>query len=70
MSDRMIEYTLYVHTDMVEVRKLQAPEGMSFTELEAYADAHGYGDMVDVVDDVSELQSAETSDGRRLERAE
>lgn len=58
----MTTYTLYVRTEMTEVRRIQAPKGLTFEELDAYADAHGYGDMVDVVDDTSVLQRAETVD--------
>lgn len=65
----METYTLHVHTEMVEVRKISAPKGLTFEELDAYADDHGYGDMVDCVDDSSELSYAEHADGTRVELA-
>lgn len=65
-----IEYTALVHVDMVEVRKLTAPAGLSGGELARYAEAHGYGDMVDVCDDTDSLVRIETVDGTVWEAGE
>lgn len=58
-----MEYRLYVHTDMVEIRTITAPDGMTPSELADYAEKNGYGDMVDVCDDMSELTRIETLGG-------
>lgn len=62
----MFDYTLYVHTDMTEIRRLKAPEELTPDELADYAAQHGYGDMADVCDDVSELERVESADGKTV----
>lgn len=58
-----MEYIIYQHTDMIEVRKIDVPDDLQPAELPEYVDSHGAGDLLDIIDDTSELVRIETKDG-------
>lgn len=59
-----MDYIIYQHTDMTEVRKLvDVPDDLPPDDLPAYVESHGDGELVDIIDDMSELVHVETKDG-------
>ncbi|TPF92894.1 hypothetical protein BW14_06945 [Bifidobacterium sp. UTBIF-68] len=62
-----MEYIIYQHTDMTEVRKLvDVPDDLQPAELPEYVDSHGAGDLLDICDDITELVHVETKDGKTV----
>lgn len=62
-----MDYIIYQHTDMTEVRKLvDVPDDLPPAELPDYVESHSDGELVDIIDDVSELVHVETKDGKTV----
>lgn len=60
------KYTLYVHSSMVEIRTIDAPDGLTAAQLADYSEQHGYGDMTDVCEDRSQLVQIEDDKGHAV----
>lgn len=69
MGAPMEDCTVYVDTTMTEVRVMKAPSGMDFEELARYVERNGWGDLIDIMDEVNVVVHIERADGSSVPHA-
>lgn len=58
-TEELVEYTIYERVEMIEVRTIRAPKGLTFQQIDDWIEEHGDGDMTDVLGETSQLVHVE-----------